>query len=43
MTFIVSRDGGVSEKDLGPKTAKIAMAMTSYHSDATWMPAESNP
>jgi hypothetical protein len=43
MTFAVTRDGGVSEKDLGPNTAKIAGAMTSYHSDATWTLAESKP
>jgi Protein of unknown function (DUF2950) len=43
MTFVVTRDGGVSEKDLGPNTAKIAESMTSDHSDATWTPAESKP
>jgi len=43
MTFIVTQDGGVSEKDLGANTAKVARAMTSYHSDATWVPAESKP
>ena len=43
MTFIVTQDGGVSEKDLGADTAKIAGAMTSYHADATWTPAESTP
>ena len=43
MTFIVTQNGGVSEKDLGKNTAKVARAMTSYHSDATWMPAESKP
>jgi Protein of unknown function (DUF2950) len=43
MTFIVTQDGGVSEKDLGANTAKVAGAMTSYHSDATWVPAESKP
>jgi hypothetical protein len=40
MTFIVTQDGGVAEKDLGPNTANIAGAMTSYHADATWTPAE---
>lgn len=40
MTFVVTQDGGASEKDLGPNTAKIAGAMTSYHSDVTWTPAE---
>jgi hypothetical protein len=43
MTFIVKQDGGVSEKDLGTNTAKVAGAMTSYQSDATWKPSESKP
>jgi len=43
MTFVATQDGGVSEKDLGSNTAKIAGAMTSYDSDATWTPAESKP
>jgi Protein of unknown function (DUF2950) len=41
MTFIVNQDDSVSEKDLGPNTAKVARAMTSYPSDPTWTPAES--
>jgi hypothetical protein len=36
MTFVVTQDGGVLEKNLGPNTANIAEAMTSYHPDATW-------
>jgi hypothetical protein len=43
MTFIVTRDGSVSEKDLGPNTADIAGAMTGYHADATWSPVEPKP
>jgi hypothetical protein len=43
MTFVVTQDGSVSEKDLGPNTARIARAMSSYHSDATWTPADSKP
>lgn len=43
MTFTVTQNGGVSEKDLGKKTAKAAGAMTNYHSDATWKPAEAKP
>jgi hypothetical protein len=43
MSFIVTQDGGVSEKDLGPNTANIASAMTRYHADATWSPVESTP
>jgi hypothetical protein len=36
MTFIVSPEGRVSEKDLGPNTAKIAAAITTLPADATW-------
>ena len=35
-TFIVSHDGIVYEKDLGPDTAKIASAMKAYNPDKTW-------
>ena len=40
MTFIVNQQGKVYQKNLGPKTAKIAMAMTTYDPDDTWTPAE---
>lgn len=43
MTFIVAQNGGVVEKDLGPNTPNIAGAMTSYHPDAAWTPAEWKP
>jgi hypothetical protein len=43
MTFIVTQDGDVFEKDLGPNTASIARAMTSYHADATWSSVEPSP
>jgi hypothetical protein len=35
-TFIVSYDGIVYQKDLGPDTAKIASAMERYNPDKTW-------
>ena len=35
-TFIVSRDGQVYEKDLGPKTDAIARAMTRFDPDSSW-------
>jgi hypothetical protein len=41
MTFIVTPDGAVSQKDLGPNTAKIAGAMTVHDADATWTPVGS--
>ena len=36
MTFMVSHDGIVYQKDLGPKTAQIADAMKTFNPDATW-------
>jgi len=43
MTFIVTQDGDVSEKDLGPDTAKISGTMTDYRPDATWTHVEAKP
>jgi hypothetical protein len=40
MTFIVTDSGVVYEKDLGAKTTSIATAMTAFHKDATWRPAD---
>jgi hypothetical protein len=40
MTFIVNQQGKVYQKNLGPKTAKIAAAMTTYDPDDTWVPAQ---
>jgi len=36
MTFIVSHQGKVYQKDLGPDTANIAKAMTAFNPDASW-------
>jgi hypothetical protein len=36
MTFIVSHDGVVYEKDLGPSSAAVASAMTRFDPDPTW-------
>ncbi len=36
MTFIVNQQGEVYQKNLGPKTAKFAAAMTTYDPDDTW-------
>jgi hypothetical protein len=36
MTFIVSRDGVVYEKNLGPNTAALARGITAYNPDASW-------
>jgi hypothetical protein len=40
MTFIVNQQGKVYQKNLGPKTAKIARAITTYAPDDTWTPAQ---
>jgi hypothetical protein len=37
-TFIVSYDGIVYQKDLGPDTAKLASAMERYNPDKSWRP-----
>jgi hypothetical protein len=36
MTFIVSQNGIIHEKDLGPNTAKIAPGIKLYDPDGTW-------
>jgi hypothetical protein len=36
MTFIVNQLGRVYQKDLGPKTSKIAAGMKEYNPDKTW-------
>jgi hypothetical protein len=36
MTFLVSDDGIVYEKDLGPNTASIVGAMKAYDPDGSW-------
>jgi hypothetical protein len=40
MTFIVSHDGVVYQKDLGPDTAARASAMTRFDPDSTWQKAD---
>jgi hypothetical protein len=40
MTFIVSHDGVVYQKDLGPKTTQAANAIKAYNPDSTWTQAE---
>ena len=36
MTFVVNLNGVVYEKDMGPKTADLAKAMTAINPDKTW-------
>ena len=40
MTFLVSADGVVYQKDLGPKTADLVKAIRVYNPDASWQKAE---
>jgi hypothetical protein len=40
MTYLVSQDDVVYEKDLGPNTVQLAKGMTEYHPDSTWHPAQ---
>jgi hypothetical protein len=37
-TFMVSHDGVVYQKDLGPKTAELAPAIERFNPDKTWTP-----
>jgi hypothetical protein len=40
MTFVVSQDGVVRERDLGPETVKAVAAMASYNADDVWEPVK---
>ncbi len=40
MTFIVSQEGKVFQKDLGPETATAAEAITAYNPDRGWKKAD---
>ena len=40
MTFIVSRDGQIFQKDLGPNTVSEAKAITNFDPDESWSMAE---
>jgi DUF2950 family protein len=39
MTFAVTKDGVIYEKDLGKDTTTLASAMTTFRKDPTWRPA----
>jgi len=39
-TFMVSHDGVVYQKDLGPKTAELAAAIERFNPDKTWTPVK---
>ncbi len=40
MTFMVSHDGVVYSKDLGPETPKLAMAVDTFDPGADWKKEE---
>lgn len=40
MTFVVTNDDKVYEKDLGPETEKVAKEMKDWKPDKSWYPAE---
>jgi hypothetical protein len=40
MTFVVNQQGKIWQKNLGPKSAKIAKALRAYDPDATWTMAQ---
>jgi Protein of unknown function (DUF2950) len=40
MTFIVSYDGVVYQKDLGPDSLDIVKKMERYNPDKTWQPTD---
>lgn len=40
MTFVISHQGKLFEKDLGPDTAKLAAAMNEYNPDKSWTAAK---
>ncbi len=40
MTFIITQNDIVYEKDLGPGTVAVASAMTAFHKDGTWHAAD---
>ncbi len=43
MTFVVSKDGVVYQKDLGRKTEVLATSIKKYDPDNTWQKAEEEP
>jgi hypothetical protein len=40
MTYMVSHDGVVYSKDLGPETAKLALAMDTFDPCSDWQKEE---
>lgn len=42
MTFVINQQGRVYQKNLGPNTDKLAVAMTEYNPDITWKLVEAD-
>jgi len=42
MTFVAGKDGTVYQKDLGEKTADVALALNGFNPIDGWTPAMSN-
>jgi len=40
MSFIVNQDGSVFERDLGPNSAQVALAMKAFNPDEGWKPSK---
>ena len=40
MTFIVNKEGVVSQKDLGPKTDVVVKAINGYDPNSSWVKIE---
>ncbi len=40
MTFMISREGVVYERDFGPDTAKIVASIQEYNPGENWSPVE---
>jgi hypothetical protein len=40
MTFIISEQGIIYEKDLGKTTGQVASDMTEFNPDKTWRPVD---
>ena len=38
MSFMVNQDGLVWQRNLGPKTAEVAAAITQFNPDSSWTP-----
>lgn len=40
MTFVISHQGKLYQKDLGPKTTDVVQSMNEYNPDSSWTPVK---